>query len=78
MKGKRRDRGASEPGVSEIWRDPKVRLIGEGEREGKGWGIGIPIPCWELGLGDGAEEEDEDAAWVCEGKMDMKVLEGGV
>jgi len=29
-------------------------------------------------LGDGAEEEDEDAAWVCEGKMDMKVLEGGV
>lgn len=26
-------------------------------------------------MGDGAEEEDEDAAWVCEGKMDMKVLE---
>jgi len=35
------------------------------------------MPCWGLGLGDGADEEDEDDAWVCEGKMDMKVLEGG-
>jgi len=35
------------------------------------------MPCWGLGLGDGAEEEEEDDVWVCEGKMDMKVLEGG-
>lgn len=35
-------------------------------------------PCWELGFVDGVDEEDEDAAWVCEGKMDMKFLEGRV
>lgn len=39
--------------------------------------FGFGNPCWELGLGDSTgDEEDEDVAWVCEGKMDMKFLQG--
>lgn len=59
-----------------IWRDPKARLSC-GEREERDEGEGLGFPCWELGFEDGAEYEDDDGAvWVCEGKMDMKILEG--
>ena len=58
-----------EEGESEMWRDPK-----EGGWRGREW---ERFPCWELGLWEiGDWEDDEVDAWACEGKMDMKNLEG--
>lgn len=69
---------ATRDGESEIRRDPKDGTWRGGEEmDGEEWDGRERFPCWELGFeGIGGWDDDEVDAWGCEGKMDMKDLEG--